>query len=116
MSTWLEQASQLATAAAPFLGGGSIAIGLGVVRVGPGRALGRALRSRLFRSAAPRSLRLKDVQSLRSALNMLAPQSYIVVSGPKGVGKTCVIDTATERTCGIVGVSVAPGTKMENRG
>lgn len=34
---------------------------------------------------------------------------YIVVCGPKGVGKTCVVDTATARTYGVVNVRIAAG-------
>ena len=35
---------------------------------------------------------------------------YGIVAGPKGVGKTCVVDTATEATSGVVSVGVEPGT------
>lgn len=88
------------------------ASGAGVVpRVGPGRAVSLALLSKI-RSTSPQSQRIDDVTKLRELLNPRGrdPASYIVVLGPKGVGKSCVIATATARTCGVVSVKVPPGT------
>jgi hypothetical protein len=35
-------------------------------------------------------------------------QMYIVVTGQKGIGKTCLIDTALKYTCGVTKVDVKP--------
>ena len=46
---------------------------------------------------------------MRSFLASAHKDHYIIVAGPKGVGKTCVVDTATEAMFGVVSVEVAPG-------
>ncbi len=84
-----------------------------VPRAGPGRALALALRSRLAPRPAPQSRRAADVQALRETLSTISAQRYVVVKGPKGVGKTCAVETALQRTCGIVTVRVAPGAKED---
>jgi hypothetical protein len=43
-------------------------------------------------------------------LQNLGEDQYIVVTGQKGVGKSVVVNTATQRTCGVVDVTVEPGT------
>jgi hypothetical protein len=79
-------------------------------RLGPGRAVGLALHSRLLSRAAPASLRTADVLALRRMLASARSDQYVVVVGPKGVGKTVVTATATEAMCGVVHVDVPPGT------
>ena len=79
-------------------------------RAGPGRALVLALRSLAATLPAPQSARTSDVAALRRKLAANSAQRrYVVVQGPKGVGKSCAIDTALQRTCGVVVVEVAPG-------
>ena len=98
-------ASIAALAAAPA------AIALGVVpRVGPGRAFILALDSRLFLRAKPVSQRKEELSKLRKVLSNAHTDQYVVVVGPKGVGKTCVVNTATEKTFGVVSVRVPAGT------
>jgi hypothetical protein len=80
-----------------------------VPRAGPGRALALALRSLVAAPPSPQSARASDVASLRRKLATNSAQRYVVVEGPKGVGKSCAIDTALQRTCGVVVVEVAPG-------
>ena len=82
-----------------------------VPRVGPLRALVLGLSSRLFLRANPVSQRTQEVTSLRSFLasKVRHKDLYSIVAGPKGVGKTCVVDTATAATFGVVSVGVAPG-------
>jgi putative protein kinase ArgK-like GTPase of G3E family len=77
-----------------------------VPRAGPGRALARALRSRLARAPSPQSARAADVLALRETLANISQGRYVVVQGPKGVGKSCVVETALQRTCGVVVVEV----------
>ena len=84
---------------------------MGVVpKAGPGRALMLAARS-LVRRADVVS-RKEDASSLklRSMLRHLGEQQYIVVTGQKGVGKSLLVNSVTQRTCGVVSVTVAPGT------
>jgi hypothetical protein len=91
----------------------SIAVLAGVVpRVGPGRALALAVRSWVLR-AKKVSQRDDATHTLRNMLRNLGEDQYIVVTGQKGVGKTVVVNTATQRTCGVVSVPVAPGTLQD---
>jgi len=77
----------------------SIAVLAGVVpRVGPGRALALAARSRV-RRADTVSRRGVATHALRCMLQNLGKSQYIVVTGQKGVGKSAVVNTATQRTC-----------------
>ncbi len=86
-------------------------VAAGVVpRVGPLRALVLGLSSRIFLRANPVSQRTQEIASLRSSLASKNKDLYSIVMGPKGVGKTCVVDTAIEATFGVVSVGVAPGT------
>lgn len=112
---WQEAASQAASLAASVLAvlGPVTALGAGagvLPRAGPARALALALRSRLT-WAQPASQRLADVAALRASLLVgSAASQYLVVRGPKGVGKSCVVATATQHRCGVVAVDVAAGT------
>jgi hypothetical protein len=96
------------------LAASAAAVALGVVpRLGPGRALALGASSRLFGRAAVASARTADVAALRTMLETLGRGQYVVVAGPKGVGKTCVIESATQRTCGVVTVRVHAGAPEE---
>jgi hypothetical protein len=71
--------------------GGTIVSAVGLIpRIGPGRAVWIALRSRFIFKSKPESLRFAEIKLIR---NMIATkdfgQSYLVVIGEKGVGKTC---------------------------
>ena len=83
-----------------------------VPRAGPGRAIVLALRSR-FLSAKTVSLRTNATRTLRAMLRYLSESEYIVVTGQKGIGKTVVVDSVTQKTCGVLSVAVAPGTPQE---
>jgi hypothetical protein len=82
------------------------------VRVGPGRALSLALRSRLFRRPYPFTARTEELQELQELLTTKSSGQYIVVMGPKGVGKTVLVRSATA-TCGVVDVEVGGGASDE---
>ena len=111
MEKQLSILANLATIAAVFL---PVAVAAGVIpRAGPGRAIVLALRSR-FSSAATVSLRADAVLKLRAMLRNIGRSEYIVVTGQKGVGKTVVVDTVTQRTCGVLSVTVAPGTPQDS--
>jgi hypothetical protein len=99
-------AASIAAIAAPA------AVGFGVMpRLGPGRAVVLALSSRFFSRAAVASARVADVATLRAMIDASRRGQYVVVAGPKGVGKTCVVESATEATCGVVTVRVPAGTR-----
>ena len=51
--------------------------------------------------------------ALRKTLASTSQGRYVVVQGPKGVGKTCVVETALQRTCGVVVIEVAPGAPKD---
>ena len=84
------------------------AVGL-VPRIGPGRAVWIALRSRFGFKPNPESLRCAEIKRLRS---MIAEkdfgQSYLVVTGETGVGKTCLLNTVTSKTAGVIKVKALP--------
>ena len=81
-----------------------------IPRAGPGRALALAARSLVHRADIQvASLRVDATRTLLDMLSSIGKNQYIVVTGRKGVGKSVVVDTATQRTCGVVSLSVAPG-------
>ena len=85
-----------------------------VPRVGPGRAVWIALRSRFAFKPNPESLRFDEIKLLRS---MIADkdfvQSYMVVTGEKGVGKTCLLNTVTSKTAGVIKLEAQPGQSQD---
>jgi hypothetical protein len=90
--------------------GGTVVSAVGLVpRIGPGRAVWIALRSRFAFKPNPESLRFAEIKLLRS---MLADkdfgQGYLVVTGDKGVGKTCLLNTVTSKTAGVIKVKALP--------
>jgi hypothetical protein len=90
--------------------GGTIVSAVGLIpRIGPGRAVWIALRSRFAFKPNPESLRYDEIKLLRS---MIADkdfgQSYLVVTGDKGVGKTCLLNTVTSKTAGVIKVIAQP--------
>lgn len=110
MEQHLSNLANLATIAALIL---PVAVVGGLVpRAGPGRAIVLALRSR-FRSADTASLRTNAMRTLRAMLVNVSKSAYIVVTGQKGVGKTVVVDSVTQKTCGVLSVAVAPGTPQD---
>ena len=80
-----------------------------IPRIGPGRAVWIGLRSRFAGKPIPESLRLAEIKLLRT---MVADkdfgQSYLVVTGEKGVGKTCLLNTVTSKTAGVIKLEAQP--------
>ena len=90
--------------------GGTFVSAVGLVpRIGPGRAVWIALRSRFAFKPNPESLRFAEIKLLRS---MIADkdfgQSYLVITGDKGVGKTCLLNTVTSKAAGVIKVKALP--------
>jgi hypothetical protein len=107
----MEELAHLATIMASFAAlAAPPAIVAGVVpRVVPLRAFVLGLSSRLFLRAKRVLQRTQEVALLRKAMTTEQQEMYTIVAGPKGVGKTCVVQTATEKMYGVVSVNVQPG-------
>ena len=86
-----------------------------IPRLGPGRAIFLGFSS--FRPVLPfyaaASHRVGDVATLRAMLSSAHKDQYIVVSGPKGVGKSSIVHSALQSTFGVVTVRVPAGTVEE---
>jgi ABC-type transporter Mla maintaining outer membrane lipid asymmetry ATPase subunit MlaF len=84
-------------------------------KAGPGRAVSLALRSRLFFKPETVSVRDEDAAKLRQLLVQVDSnkQAYIEVVGPKGIGKSVLIDTVLKHKAGLVEVEVHPGTAAD---
>jgi len=76
--------------------------------IGPGRALGIALRSKVTPYRGELSKGKELIPRLLS-MSKYRCQDYVVVTGPKGVGKSCLIDTAFKNTCGVARIKVKSG-------
>ena len=95
--------------------GGTVVSAVGLVpRIGPGRAIWIALRSRFAFKPNPECLRSAEIKLLR---RMIADkdfgQSYLVVTGDKGVGKTCLLNTVTSKTAGVIKLEAQPGQSQD---
>ncbi|KAI3653781.1 hypothetical protein MP228_001728 [Amoeboaphelidium protococcarum] len=110
----LNSMVDLATNLLPFIGSVTVASISGIApRLGPGRALSIAFRSKVSPYRGELSDRKELIPQLISMSNYRR-QNYVVVTGPKGVGKSCLIDTAFRNTCGVVRVAADAGmTKTE---
>ena len=103
LNDWLN----VATIAGLFVGG-SMFSGF---RVGPLRAMSLMLRSRWIKNGTHKSLRHKEIEVLRDAVAGCTNKAhYVVVGGPKGVGKSCMIDTCFSKSMGVLRCSIAPDT------
>jgi hypothetical protein len=91
-----------------ILGVGTLALvsAAGLPLVGPGRALTLGWRS-YFKSTHPMSVRSSDVNELKYFLVRMKRGSFITYTGGKGLGKSCLIDTALNRLVGVVKISVS---------
>ena len=86
-----------------------------IPRAGPGRAAWIALRSRFAFKPDPESLRTEEVKALKAKLAIKnSGQNYLVITGEKGVGKSCLVETATSKTPGVINIEVAPGTNTDD--
>ena len=82
-------------------------------RAGPLRALIFAFRSKLRSPRLPISNRTADVNLLRNALEVVDGQKYMVVIGKKGIGKSVLVHTVTNRAFGVVEKEVKPGMDQD---
>ena len=80
--------------------------------LGPGRALGLYLRSRLRRAPFPLSIRSAEIALLRQSISVEL-RKYHVISGVRGVGKTCLIHTALHGLPGVAYSHADPGDSVD---
>ena len=95
----------------PLLTAGGVAVSAAglIPRIGPGRAVWIALRSRFAFKPVPESLRLAEINLLkRKIADKDFGQGYLVVTGENGVGKTCLLNTVTSKTAGVINVKAQP--------
>jgi hypothetical protein len=81
-------------------------------RVGPLRAMGLAIFSRIFKSKPvfPPSIRQDLVDTIRARLHATTPGSVVCVMGPKGVGKSCIVfNSVINKQYGVLRVDLKAG-------
>ena len=94
----------LGIGAGGLLVSGSIA---GVIpRVGLVRALSLGFKS-YIQTTYPLSVRASEIKQLNDSILRMKKGRYITVTGGKGNGKTCLIDTTLNRHLGVVKISVS---------
>ncbi len=80
-----------------------------------GRALWLLFRSRLFANQNAISQRKSDLRNIKTEVDSLqySYDRFLVVRGPKGIGKTTAIETALNHTWGVCFVqnTIVPGKK-----
>ena len=101
MTDWLGSVSLVADSKAILgIGGGLALISsfiAGVIpRVGLVRALSLGFKS-YFKATYPLSVRKSENKQLNDSILQMRKGSYIVVTGEKGNGKTCLINTTLNR-------------------
>ena len=91
------------------VGAGGLALGsvAGIIpRVGLVRALSLGFKS-YFKTTYPLSVRASEIKQLNDSILRMKKGRYIIVTGGKGNGKTCLIDTTLNRHFGVVKISVS---------
>ena len=114
MADWSESVKDIVSLVADSkailgVGAGGLALvsGAGVIpRVGLVRALSLGFKS-YFKTTYPLSVRKSEIKQLNDSILRMKKGSYITVTGGKGNGKTCLIDTALNRHLGVVKISVS---------
>ena len=114
MTDWFGSVKDIASLVADskaILGVGAGGIALvsvaGVLpRVGLVRALSLGFKS-YFETTYPLSVRKSEIKHLNDLILRMKKGSYITVTGGKGNGKTCLIDTTLNRHLGVVKISVS---------
>jgi len=114
MADWSESVKDIVSLVADSkailgVGAGGLALvsGAGVIpRVGLVRALSLGFKS-YFTTTYPASVRASEIKQLNDSILRMKKGSYITVTGGKGNGKTCLIDTTLNRHFGVVKISVS---------
>ena len=116
MADWLESVKDFVSLVADSkatlgIGAGGLALVSGSIagvipRVGLVRALSLGFKS-YFKTTYPLSVRKSDINQLSDSLLWMEKGDYITVTGGKGIGKSCLIDTTLNRHLGVVKISVS---------
>jgi hypothetical protein len=116
MADWLGSVNDIVSFVADSkailgVGAGGLALVSGSIagvipRVGLVRALSLGFKS-YFKTTYPLSVRASEIKKLNDSILWMEKGSYIVVTGEKGIGKTCLIDTTLNRHLGVVKISVS---------
>jgi hypothetical protein len=90
------------------LGGGLTVVSrfVGLPKVGALRAATVYLKS-IFASVSPISVRSKEMKHLIMKIENLGRGHYLVVTGGKGVGKSCLVDSVLNQKPGVIKISVS---------
>ena len=117
MTDWLGSVKDVVSLVADSkailgFGAGGLALISGSVagvfpRVGLVRALSLGFKSYFFETTYPLSVRAPDIKHLNDSILRMKKGSYITVTGGKGNGKTCLIDTTLNRYFGVIKISVS---------
>ena len=116
MADWSESVKDIVSLVADSkailgVGAGGLALVSGSIagvipRVGLVRALSLGFKS-YFKTTYPSSVRASEIKQLNDSILRMKKGSYITVTGGKGNGKTCLIDTTLNRHLGVVKISVS---------
>ena len=114
MTDWFGSVKDIASLVADSkailgVGAGGLALvsAAGVLpRVGLVRALSLGFKS-YFETTYPLSVRKSEIKQLNDSILRMKKGSYITVTGGKGNGKTCLIDTTLNHHLGVVKISVS---------
>jgi Cdc6-like AAA superfamily ATPase len=106
--TWQEELKHPLVSYILTVGSGGAALWY-TFRKGPYRAWHLARSSKGWQ-APVHSVRNAEVDLVRYKLSSLSGESYVVVRGPKGVGKTCIVDSVLEERPGVLRFDIYPGT------
>ena len=114
MTDWLGSVKEIVSLVADSkailgVGAGGLALvsAAGVIpRVGFVRALTLGYKS-YFKTTYPLSVRKSEIKQLNDSILWMDKGDYITVTGGKGIGKTCLIDTTLNRHHGVVKISVS---------
>ena len=114
MTDWLGSVKDIVSLVADSkailsVGAGGLALisASGIIpRVGLVRALSLGFNS-YFKTTYPLSVRKSGINQLSDSLLLMEKGEYITVTGGKGIGKTCLIDTTLNRQLGVVKISVS---------
>ena len=82
-------------------------------RVGPGRAFVLGFKSYFQRSTNPLSVRTSVVARIQNKMSLADTDNFVVVYGPKGVGKTVAVATAFRGQMGVVHANINAGDSAE---
>ena len=116
MTDWLGSVNSIVSLVADSkailgVGAGGLALVSGSIagvipRVGLVRALSLGFKS-YFKTTYPLSVRTSEIKQLNDLILRLEKGSYIIVTGEKGNGKTCLINTTLNHYLGVVKINVS---------